>query len=50
MKDTLLIDSDLPNNFWAKVMEIANYLWNCLPTKTESHKELILEEKWSNKH
>lgn len=49
MKDSLLIDSNLSHNFWAKTMETANYLQNCLPTKTESYRELISEEKCSNK-
>ena len=26
MKDSLLIDSDLPNNFWAEAIKTSNYL------------------------
>lgn len=43
MKKSLLIDSGLFNNFWAKAIEIANYLENRLFTKIESHEKLILE-------
>lgn len=34
MKDSLLIDSRLPLNFWPEAMETANYLRNRLPTKS----------------
>ena len=44
MKDSLLIDSGLPNYFWAKAMETANYLRNRLPTKTKAHGEIIPKE------
>lgn len=44
MKDSMLIDSGLPNGFWVEVIEIANYLRNRLSTKTKSHEEVILEE------
>ena len=47
MKDALLIDSELPIDFWAEAMETANYLRNRLPTKTRGHGEVIPEEKWS---
>lgn len=49
MKDSLLIDSGLPNNFWAEAMETANYLRNRLPTKSRNHGELIPEEAWTEK-
>lgn len=49
IKDSLLINNGLPNNFWVEVMEIANYLQNCLPIKTKGHGELILEENWSSR-
>lgn len=31
MKDSMLIDSGLPNGFWTEAMETANYLQNRLP-------------------
>lgn len=49
MKDSLLIDSDLPNDFWAEAMETANYLRNRLPTKSRSHGELVPEDEWTNR-
>lgn len=49
MKDALLIDSELPNHFQAKAIEMANYFQNCLSIKTKYYKKLILEEKQSNK-
>lgn len=48
MKDSLLLDSSLLLDFWAKAMDTANYLQNRLPTKN-SRKELILEETWTKK-
>ena len=48
MKDSMLIDTGLPNRFWAEAIEIANYLWNRLPTKTKSHGEVIPEEAYTN--
>lgn len=32
MKDSLLIDSNLPVNFWHKAIDTANYLQTWLPT------------------
>ena len=49
MKNFLLINSGLPNNFWAEAMETSNYLQNRLPTKIRSHGELISEEAWTNR-
>lgn len=46
MKDSLLIDSGLPVEFWADAMDTANYLRNRLPTRCQ-HGELILEEAWT---
>lgn len=43
MKDSLLIDSGLPLEFWAETMDTANYLQNCLPTKSQ-RREIILEK------
>lgn len=43
MKNSLLIDSNLPLEFWVEVMDIANYLYNCLPTKSQQ-RELITKE------
>lgn len=46
MKDLMLIDSGLSNDFWAEVMETANYLCNRLPTKSKNHSKVISEEAW----
>lgn len=46
MKDSLLIDSGLPVNFWAEAMDIANYLRNRLPTKRDGP-AFIPEEAWT---
>ena len=48
MKDSMLVDSGLPNRFWAEAIETANYLGNRLPTKTKSHCEVIPEEACTN--
>lgn len=45
----MLIDSGLPYGFWAETMETANYLRNRLPTKSQNHEEIILEEAWTGK-
>lgn len=37
MKDIMLIDSGFPNNFWAKTMETANYLYHRLPTRSKAN-------------
>ncbi len=47
MKDSMLIDSGLPNDFWAEAMETANYLRNRLPTRSKNHGEMIPEEAWT---
>lgn len=47
MKDSILIDSGLPNNFWAEAMETANYFCNKLPTRSKNHSEVIPEEIWT---
>lgn len=49
MKDAMLIDSKLPNGFWAEAMETANYLRNRLPTRSKSHGEVIPEECWTGR-
>lgn len=49
MKDSLLVDSGLPNKFWAEAMETSNYLRNRVLTKSKNHGELILEEAWTNR-
>lgn len=41
IKDSMLIDSGLPNGFWAEAMETANYFRNRLPTKSKNHGEII---------
>lgn len=45
----MLIDSGLPNGFWAEAMETANYSRNRLPTRTKSHGEVIPEECWTGR-
>lgn len=47
IKDSLLLNSGLSLDFWAKVMYTANYLQNKLPTKSQRRK-LILEEAWTS--
>lgn len=47
MKDSMLIDSGLPNNFWAETMETANYLRNRLLTRNKNHGEIISKESWT---
>ena len=49
MKDSMLIDSSLSNNFWAEAMETASYLRNRLPTRSKNHGEVILEESWTRR-
>ena len=44
MKDLLLIDSGLLNQFWAEAMDTANYLQNRLPT---TEKAIIPKEAWT---
>lgn len=46
MKDLLLIDIGLSLEFWAKAMDTANYLYNCLPIKSQ-REELIPEAAWT---
>lgn len=48
IKDSLLIDSRLPLEFWAEVMDTANYLRNRLSTKSQRG-ELIPDECWTGK-
>lgn len=49
MKDSMLIDSGLPNNIWAEAMETANYLRNRLPTKSKNYGKMIPEELWTER-
>lgn len=44
MKDAMLINSGLPNNIWAKIMETTNYFHNRLFTKSKNYSKLVLEE------
>ncbi len=46
MKDLILIDSELPNDFWAEAMETTNYLKNILLTVTKSQGQVIPKEYW----
>ena len=43
MKDSLLINSKLSVNFWTKVIDISNYLYNWLSTRRNDI-VFILEE------
>ena len=49
IKDSLFMDSGLPNDFWAEAMETFNYLHNRLLTRSKSYGELIPEEAWTNR-
>lgn len=44
MKNVILINSGLSNDFWAETIEIANYLQNKHPIKIKSQRKLILKE------
>lgn len=49
MKDFLLIDNKLLNQFWAKAIDTANYLQNWLPTMRTANSLRIVtipEEAW----
>lgn len=48
LKDSLLLDSGLPLEFWAEAMDTANYFRNRLLTKSQS-RELISDKAWTNK-
>ena len=48
MKNSLLIDSKLPINFWAKAMDTANYPQNRLPSRRADKTVILLEEAWTN--
>ncbi len=43
----MLIDSRLPNKFWAEAMKTANYLQNRLPTRSKTYSKMISEEAWT---
>ena len=45
IKNFLLIDSSLFNNFWAKTMKIANYFNDLLSIKIKSYRKFFLEKK-----
>ena len=45
MKDSLLIDSKLLNQFWAEAMDTANYLQNWLSIKHKTDETIIILEK-----
>ena len=48
IKNSMLINSGLPNGFWAEAIEIANYLQNKLSTRSKNHGETTLEEVWTS--
>lgn len=45
MKDSLFINSGLPTQFEAKVIDIANYLQNWLPTRDITDNTVIIPEE-----
>lgn len=47
MIDYLLIDSNLSVNFWAKAMDITNYLQNQLLTIQANISVIVLEKTWT---
>lgn len=47
MKDLILIDSGLPNGFWAEAMETTNYLRNRLLTRSKNHAKMVPKESWT---
>lgn len=44
IKDLILINSRLPNCFWADIIETANYLQNRLLIKSRNYDKMISEE------
>lgn len=44
MKDSILINNGLPNNFWAEAMKKANYLCNRLFTRSKNYGKMISKE------
>lgn len=44
MKDSILIDNGLPNNFWPEAMKTANYLRNRHFTRSKNHGKMISKE------
>lgn len=44
MKDLMLIDSGLPNGFWAEAMKTANYFQNKRLIKSKNDNEMISEK------
>lgn len=50
MKNSMLIDSGLPNGFWAEAIKTANYLRNRLSTRSKNHGEIIPKEVWTKKY
>lgn len=47
MKDSLFIKYCLPVNFWAKIMDSSNYLYNRL-SKKDNNPVFILEKAWTS--
>lgn len=47
MKDSLLIDSNLPVNFWAKAMDTTNYLQSWLPIMRADKSIIFPKETWT---
>lgn len=48
MKNSLLLDSGFPNDFWAEAMDTASYLRNRLSTRLQRG-EVIPEEAWTGR-
>lgn len=45
IKDKLFLDSKFSTDFWAKAIEIANYLQNRLSKRNKTYNKVNLEEK-----
>lgn len=49
IKDLMLIDSGLLNNFWAEAMEKTGYFCNRLPTKSKNYGEVVPKKSWTGR-
>ena len=49
IKDIILFDSWLCNDFWAETIDIVNKFQNRLLKKSKNHEKLIFEEAWKYK-
>lgn len=46
MKYSMLINSNLPNNFWVKVIKTINYVYNKFSIKNRNYSKVISEKVW----